>query len=88
MDEIGFHHGALADPYEKQANDQGYTFGDNADWVQKVGFGLVAAYIHGCITDAEYDKILRRFQTKILVKNIKPLKEGGSNDTNGVNTIT
>lgn len=75
MDKIGFHHGALADSYEKQANDQGYTFGAKADFVEKIGFGLVAAYIHGCITDTEYDKILRRFQTKILVKNIKPLKE-------------
>lgn len=26
--EIGFHHGALCDPYEQQANDQGYTLGD------------------------------------------------------------
>lgn len=76
MIKVGFHHGVLADSYEEQANEQGYTFGDNADWVQKVGFGLVAAYIHGCITDAEYNKILCRFQTKILVKNIKPLKEG------------
>lgn len=76
MIKVGFHHGVLADSYEEQANEQGYTFGDNADWVQKVGFGLVAAYIHGCITDAEYNKILGRFQTKILVKNIKPLKEG------------
>lgn len=71
---IGFNHGALSDSYEKQANAQGFTFGDKAEWVQKVGFGLVCAYIHGCITDSEYDKILRRFQTKILFENIKPLE--------------
>ena len=50
---IGFHHGALCDSYEEQAQAQGFTFGDKAEWVQKVGFGLVCAHIHGCITDSE-----------------------------------
>lgn len=72
---VGFHHGALCDSYEKQANDQGFTFGDDAEWVQKVGFGLVCAHIHGCITDGEYDKILQRFQRKILLKKLKRLSE-------------
>ena len=69
---VEFHHGALADSYEEQARAQGFTFGDNAEFVGNVGFGLVAAHIHGCITDAEYDKILQRFQKKILVKYLKP----------------
>ena len=73
--EVEFHHGALADTYEKQANKQGFTLGDKAKWVQKVGFGLVCAHIHGCITDAEYDKILQRFQKKILIKNLTLMKE-------------
>lgn len=72
---VGFHHGALCDSYEKQANDQGFTFGDDAEWVQKVGFGLVCAHIHGCITDSEYDRILQKFQKKILVKRLKRLSE-------------
>lgn len=72
---IRFCHGALSKPYEDQANKQGFTLGDKAKWVQNVSFGLVCAYIHGCITDAEYDKILRRFQSKILLKNLRKLKE-------------
>ena len=68
---VEFHHGALSDTYEEQANKQGLTFGDKAEWVQEVGFGLVCAHIHGCITDTEYDKILQRFQKKILIKNLK-----------------
>ena len=72
---VGFHHGALCDSYEKQANDQGFTFGDDAEWVQQVGFGLVCAHIHGCITDSEYDRILQKFQKKILVKRLKRLSE-------------
>ena len=71
MTSIVFHHGALMDTYEEQANQQGFTLGDHADFAQRVGFGIVAAHIHGCITDSEYDKILRRFQTKILTKNLK-----------------
>lgn len=74
---IEFHHGALADSYEKQANAQGFTYGKEAAWVDKVGFGLVCAHIHGCITESEYDKILRRFQQKILInpRFLKKLKE-------------
>ena len=76
---IEFHHGALADSYEKQANTQGFTYGRKAEWVQNVGFGLVCAHIHGCITDGEYGKILRRFQQKILT-NPKFLKRLESED--------
>ena len=72
---VEFQHGELCDDYEKQANDQGFTFGDDADWIQKVKFGLVCAHIHGCITDGEYDKILQRFQRKILLKRLKRLPE-------------
>ena len=72
---VEFYHGAFSDTYEEQANRQGYTFGDKADFVQKVGFGIVVAHIHGCITDSEYDRILRRFQTKILTKNLKKVSE-------------
>lgn len=72
---VCFHHGALCDTYEQQANEQGYTFGDEAEWVQNVGFGLVCAHIHGVITDGEYNKILKRFQKKILVKRLKPYVE-------------
>ena len=39
---VEFHHGALNDTYEKQANKQGLTFGDKANWVQKVGNGVVS----------------------------------------------
>ena len=79
---VSFHFSALCDTYEEQANAQGFTFGDKAEWVEDIGFGIVCAYIHGCITDSEYDKILRRFQTKILVKNLKPLERELENPFN------
>lgn len=73
MKEVVFYHGALSDTYEKQANDQGFTLGDRADFIQEVGYGLMWAHIHGCITDSEYEKILNRFQKKLLIKNLKAL---------------
>ena len=75
MKTVEFYHGALSDSYEEQANKQGLTFGDKAKWVQDVSFGLMCAYIHGCITDSEYDKILKRFQQKILIKNLKEKRQ-------------
>jgi hypothetical protein len=71
---VEFHHGALSDSYEEQANKQGFTFGEQAEFVEKVGFGLVCAHIHGCITDTEYNKILERFQKKILLKELKKMQ--------------
>lgn len=71
---VGFYHGALADTYEEQANEQGYTFGEQAEWVQKVAFGIICGHIHGIITDSEYDRIMQKFQKKILLKHIKKLE--------------
>lgn len=73
--EIEFHYGGLCDSLEKQAKKQGYTFGKDAKWVEKVSFGLTCAYIHGCITDSERDRILRKFQTKVLMPRLKKLDD-------------
>ena len=72
---VCFHHGGLADKYEKQAREQGYTFGKEARWIQKMGDGILMAYVHGCMTDGEHSKILKRFQSKILMKHLKPIEE-------------
>ena len=76
---VGFHHGALSDTYEEQANAQGLTFGDMAEWIEEVGKGLTCLWIHGCMTDKEYDRILQKFQKKILVKNLKKLEKVNDN---------
>ena len=75
MSTVEFHHGTLCDSYEEQANSQGFTFGENAEWVEKVGYGLICAYMHGCFTDREIDKILQKFERKILLEKLKPLPE-------------
>lgn len=76
---IEIHHGAMAEPYEEQVNKYGLTYGEHKKFVEDIGFGIVAAYIHGCITYSEYDKILQRFQKKILLnKDFLKRKEGGT----------
>lgn len=73
---IGFHHGALCKPYEEQANEQGFTLGDKAEYLQDLGFKTVYIWIHGLLTDRQYDAALRKLQ-KQLVKAARPLENSG-----------
>lgn len=77
---ITLKHGALADSYEEQANEYGYTLGDDAGWIQKIGNGIIMGYIHGCITDFEYDKILEWFARRIITKHLKPIEKDGDTE--------
>ena len=77
--QVTFCHGALSDPYEEQANVQGFTLGDKAELMDKLGFGLVINHIHGTLTDSAYDKALQKLQ-KQIVKNLKPLHKEGDNE--------
>lgn len=69
---VGFHHGALCDPYEKQANAQGFTLGDKAKLLQDLGHHTVMIWIHGLLTDSQYDAALKKLQ-KQLVEALKPI---------------
>lgn len=69
--EVVFKYGFLADKIEKQANDQGFILEDGyGEFIEKVLFGINAAHIRGCITDSEYDRILKRIQNKLIVPNL------------------
>lgn len=76
---VEFYHGALSDPYEQQANEQGFTLGEEKELLEKLGFSLVLAHIHGLLPDGEYSKALARLQKK-LVRALRPLNktEGGA----------
>lgn len=71
---VEFHHGALCDPYEQQANQQGFTLGEGKELLEKLGFSIVFCWIHGLLTDSQYDAALKKLQKK-LVKAIKPMPE-------------
>lgn len=69
--EVTFKYGLLADTIEKQANDQGFILEDGyGSFLNNVLFGINAARIRGCITDSEYDRILKRIQNKLIVPNL------------------
>lgn len=74
MDSIGFNHGALADSYEKQANEQGYTLGEKAEMFDKIAFSYNMLRMHGYLTDKQADSICQKIQ-KRLVSNLKPFKQ-------------
>ena len=73
MTEVRFHHGAFADSYEKQANEQGYTLGDRAELFDKIGYSYNMLRIHGYLTDSQADSVCQKIQKK-LVANLKPLR--------------
>ena len=72
MKQIGFAHGALADSYEQQANEQGYTLGNDVELFDKIRFSYNMLRIHGLVTDSEADKITHRIHKK-LAKTVKPI---------------
>ncbi|MBQ0079718.1 MAG: hypothetical protein KBS66_07515 [Eubacterium sp.] len=73
--EVTFHYGALADTLEEQANRQGLTLGDKAKKWQDVCHSMIMVWIHGLATDSEKDKMIARFQ-KRMIKDLKPFEKG------------
>lgn len=70
---VSFRHGAFADKYEKQANDQGFTLGDRAEMFDKIAFSYNMLRIHGFFTEKMEESICKKIQ-KRLVDNLEPLK--------------
>lgn len=74
MATIGFRHGAMADSYEKQANEQGYTLGDKAEVFDKIAFSYNMLRIHGYFTESQEESVCKKIQ-KNIIKNLKPLEK-------------
>lgn len=71
--EVGFSYGLLCDELEKQANKQGFTFGDNIEFVES----LRKAYNMGCfyfLTESQKDMAIKKVH-KEIVKYLKPMKK-------------
>ena len=79
MKEIGFYHGALADSYEKQANEQGYTLGHNAKLFDRIGHSYNMLRMHGLLTDSQAESVCQKIQKKLVV-NLKPLAKENEHD--------
>lgn len=71
---VKFYHGALADPYEKQAREQGFTLGDKAELMDELAKGLVMNMVHGILIYSDYEKALKKLH-KMILKNLKRVEE-------------
>lgn len=74
MGQIGFHHSAFADSYEKQANEQGYTLGEEAEVFDKIAFAYNLLRIHGYFSEKQEESICKKIH-KRLVSSLKPLSK-------------
>lgn len=74
MGQIGFYHGSFADSYEKQANEQGYTLGDKADYFVKIADAYNRLRIGGFLTDSQADSVCKKIQQR-LAASVKPLSK-------------
>lgn len=70
--EIGFSYGVLCDGLEEQANEKGFTFGDDIEFVES----LRKAYNMGCfyfLADKQKEMAIKKVH-KEVVRRLKPLK--------------
>lgn len=86
MAQIGFYHGAFADSYEKQANEQGYTLGRRAEEFNKIAFAYNMLRINGYFTEKQEESICKKIQNQ-LMKNLKPLERKLEEETHEADSI-
>ena len=72
--QIGFGYGALCDPLEKQANEQGYTLGTNAEHFEKIKEALIRVMFANVLTDSQLDMAFKKLN-KQVIKNLKPMED-------------
>ena len=69
--QVGFGYGALCDPLEKQANEQGYTLGKKAETLDKIKDAINMCLFH-VATDSQVDSMTKKLHKKVL-EALKPL---------------
>lgn len=71
---ITFHYGSLADPLAEQAKKQGFTL-KNSDKIQHYLNVLTELYFDNVFTYSQWDKVLERFQKRVVIPNLNILEE-------------
>lgn len=71
---VGFSHGMFFDSYEEQANEQGFTLGDNAESFDEIARAFNRLCWHRLLTEKQKDMVVAKIQKK-LIKSLKPLPE-------------
>jgi hypothetical protein len=72
--QVGFHYGALSEPLEKQANEQGYTIGKKAEAFERCKDAIITLMFSDILTDSQIDKAYQKLNKKVT-KALKPYKE-------------
>lgn len=71
--EIGLHFGLLADPIEKQLNEQGFTLGKDKEY-EDYADSILDLWMDNILTEKEKNKCLDRL-FKRITKHVKPLPD-------------
>lgn len=71
---VSFNYEDICDSYEEQANEQGFTLGEDRELLEKLGSSIVFCRVLGLLTDSQYSSALKKLQ-KRLTKALKPLPE-------------
>lgn len=72
--QIGFRWNPIFGTIEKQANEQGFTLGKDAEKINDYQENLFCLHMDRILTDSQYDKILQKLH-KHTVDLLEPLGE-------------
>ena len=68
--EVRFSHGIYGDGYENQANAQGFTLGEKADFFEGIRHAYNMLRCNGYLTNSQADIVCKKIQNN-LVKELK-----------------
>lgn len=72
--EVIFHYGAASEPLERQANEQGFTLGDEEKLLEDLNRYILMCWLHGICTDSQHNSMLDKLQNKVM-KALKTLEK-------------
>lgn len=63
--EVIFHYGALSDPLEQQANDQGFTLGYDSVFMDMVNRSIYECWLNGLCSEPEWKSMIHKLGVKV-----------------------
>ena len=72
MKQVKFNYGLLSDEMEKQANEQGFTFGEKIEFAESLKKSFNMASIH-LLTEKQSESALKKMHSK-MIKMLKPIE--------------
>ncbi|HCL4447095.1 TPA: hypothetical protein N2D16_002700 [Clostridium botulinum] len=70
---VEFSYGVFGEPLEKQANDQGFTLGTDAEKFEKIRKAINMCGFH-VATESQVDSMIKKLYKKVL-KSLEPLNQ-------------